>query len=44
MLGHEGRGSLAALLRGAGLVQDLTTGLFDEVRNEEFEACYTVLV
>ncbi|GLC59471.1 hypothetical protein PLESTB_001491000 [Pleodorina starrii] len=32
VLGHEGRGSLAALLRGAGLAQELTTGQFDEVR------------
>ncbi|EFJ44956.1 hypothetical protein VOLCADRAFT_94765 [Volvox carteri f. nagariensis] len=32
VLGHEGRGSLAALLRGAGLAQELTTGPFDEVR------------
>ncbi|GFR39769.1 hypothetical protein Agub_g254, partial [Astrephomene gubernaculifera] len=32
VLGHEGRGSLAALLRGAGLAQELSTGPFDEVR------------
>ncbi|GLI60674.1 hypothetical protein VaNZ11_002876 [Volvox africanus] len=32
VLGHEGRGSLAAVLRGAGLAQELTTGSFDEVR------------
>ncbi|GIL80830.1 hypothetical protein Vretifemale_9906, partial [Volvox reticuliferus] len=32
VLGHEGRGSLAAVLRGAGLAQELTAGSFDEVR------------
>lgn len=31
VLGHEGPGSLAALLREAGLAQALTTGPFDEV-------------
>lgn len=32
LLGHEGRGSLTEALRSAGLVQELSAGMGDEVR------------